>query len=259
MLNAKNITIAVLASVILGYAAFVGFSLFYKVAPDPQGPELVLNKKLFEIGDQIQVAVKHNRTGVKYTVNWNVLDGYNWKNDYTSQSADSISMGTGKVNKTFLVIVNVNYLIDGEIKSYNLATQVIVGNGPNPPNPPTPPDPPLPPPSPAPIPVAGFRVLIVEEQEDRSKLTAGQREFLFGAKSRDWLDANCIKENGQPGYRIYDKNAPVGADAKLWQDAMARPRTGLPSILISNGTTGFEGPMPATLQEIETLVQKYLK
>lgn len=129
---------------------------------------------------------------------------------------------------------------------------------PTPPVPPNPPDPPKPdPPTPAPIPVAGFRVLFVEESQDRGKLTSGQFSTLFGKATRSWLDANCVKEGSQPGYRIYDKDQTAVGELKHWQDALTRPRQSIPWVIISNGVTGFEGPLPATEQGAMDLFKKY--
>lgn len=259
LFKGKNLVIAGLVSVILAYGSFVAFSAFHKEKVEPDAPEIVLNKASFEIGDQIQVKVKHNRTDSKYTVNWNVLDGYSFKNDYTLFGTDNITFGSGAVKKTFLVICNVNYLVEGEIKSYNLYVQVKIGNGPLPPPGPGPIPPDPKPPTPAPIPVAGLRVLIVEETAERIKLTKGQLEFISSAKTRSWLDSICVKENNQPAYRIYDKDASAEGDSEVWRNAMARPRTTIPWIIVSNGTTGFEGPMPATVDEIKSLIQKHIK
>lgn len=142
LFSGKNLVIIGLVSVILAYCGFVGYSAFHKDKVEPNAPELILNKPTFEIGDQIQIKVKHNRQDSKYTVNWNVLDGYNFKNDYSSFGVDNITFGSGAVQKTFLVICNVNYIVEGEIKSYNLYVQVKIGNGPLPPPPgPNPPAP----------------------------------------------------------------------------------------------------------------------
>lgn len=140
------------------------------------------------------------------------------------------------------------------------STSFAIGDVPIPPDPkpPIPPDPN----KPAPIPLAGFRVLIIEESDAafRKKLTPGQFNFMFGAASRGWLDSICTAEANQPGYRIYDKDATGVNDTQSWpRDALKRPRgSELPWIIISNGTTGFEGPMPATESDIKALVQKYM-
>lgn len=136
-----------------------------------------------------------------------------------------------------------------------------IGDVPTPPDP-KPPNPPDPKPDPkvVPIPLVGFRVLVIEETSQRGKLTPGQFNFMFSAASRGWLDTVTTMETGQPGYRIYDKDATGNNDTQQWpRDALKRQRgSELPWIIISNGTTGFEGPMPASESDIKALVQKYM-
>lgn len=139
-----------------------------------------------------------------------------------------------------------------------------IGDVPLPPDPKPPePKPPTPDPvKPAPISLPGFRVLIIEESDAayRKKLTPGQFNFMFSANSRGWLDTVTTMEAGQPGYRIYDKDATGVNDAQSWpREALKRQRgTELPWIIISNGVTGFEGPLPATESDCKALVQKYM-
>jgi hypothetical protein len=144
------------------------------------------------------------------------------------------------------------------------STSFAIGDVPLPPDPkpPIPPDPKPDPNKPAPIPLPGFRILIVEESDAafRKKLTPGQFNFMFGAASRGWLDTITTQEGGQPGYRIYDKDATGVNDAQSWpRDALKRTRgSDLPWIIISNGVTGFEGPLPTTESDCKALVQKYM-
>ncbi len=128
---------------------------------------------------------------------------------------------------------------------------VILGPQPQPPLPPAPlpdpkPKPVPPPPSPAPIPVAGFRVAIVFEQNGPTAvLSKTQFNELYGAEVAAYLNQKCVKDaSGQPEWRIWNKDTPLANASKLWQDAMARPRDNLPWIIISDGATGFEGPLP---------------
>lgn len=117
---------------------------------------------------------------------------------------------------------------------------------------PTPPTPPNPPP---PVPDAGFRVLVV--RESATPLTPAQRLILSDSTVRAYLDAHCVKENGQPGWRVFDPDTDMTAAAKPWQEMMKRPRASLPWVVISNGTTGFEGPLPATVDDFLVLARKY--
>ena len=148
------------------------------------------------------------------------------------------------------------YTAKGDMPSAPAICVVVIGEAP-----PVPPGPgPKPDPTPpAPIPVAGLRVLIVEETEDRPKLPANQTLILGSTLLRSWLNASCAKgaDGRSPEYRILDKDTPMATDAKHWQDAMKRPRSQLPWIVISNGTTGFEGPLPATVDETLALLKKF--
>lgn len=127
------------------------------------------------------------------------------------------------------------------------------------PTPPAPAPPPTPPAPPAPISVAGLRVLIVYESADIGKYPKGQQELLYSRTLRDFLNQHCpAGDDGKTKeWRIFDQNVETKNESKLWQDAMARPRASLPWIIVSNGKTGFEGPLPGTLDDVMKLVQKY--
>lgn len=129
---------------------------------------------------------------------------------------------------------------------------------PTPPVPPTPPTPPTPPPSPAPIPDPGFRVLIVYESGDLPTYPIETQIILTGQDVRDFLKANCINEGQTAGFRIYDDDVNLGSELEVWKQAMTRERKSLPWVVISNGTTGFEGPLPKTPTEFLELCKKYV-
>jgi hypothetical protein len=162
-------------------------------------------------------------------------------------------------------------VVDAKIKLAKLL--VHCGKGPMPPPVPVPPIPvppvpvpPIPvppvpvPPSPAPIPAAGLRVLIVYESSEIGKLPAKQVSILTSVPFRTFLDANCAAgpDGKTKEWRLYDKDVDLTNEAPLWKTAMARPRTAIPWLIVSNGTTGFEGPLPATVDETQKLIQKYL-
>lgn len=143
---------------------------------------------------------------------------------------------------------------------------VVVGDvppGPVPPDPvppgPTPPVPPVPPPPPAPIPVAGFRVLIIEETADRPRLPVTQMAVLFSKTIRDYLDRKCVVGNDGKTreWRIWDKDTDASAEARHWGEALKRPRKDTPWIVISDGKTGYEGPLPANVEATMTLLRQY--
>lgn len=124
--------------------------------------------------------------------------------------------------------------------------------------PPDPPPGPGPGPSPAPIPFSGLRVLILEETSQRQTLPTSQVAILTSVEIREWLNTHCAKgAAGSPEYRVFDVDADVSLQAQHWKDALKRPRTGLPWILISDGKSGYEGPLPKTIAETLDLLKKY--
>lgn len=165
-----------------------------------------------------------------------------------------------------LVITPVGVKTGADILVASLA--VDSGQGPiPPPKPPTPPIPPEPvppkpvdPPSPpAPIPVAGLRVLIVYESADLPKMPPAQAAIIFGQQVRTWLLANCVvgPDGKTREVRMWDKDTATTGESKLWQDAFARPRQSVPWLIVSNGKTGFEGPLPANVDDFLALVKRY--
>jgi hypothetical protein len=108
---------------------------------------------------------------------------------------------------------------------------------------------PSPTPGPAPIPVAGLHVLIIEETDDRNKIPQGQ----LAALQSTLIPAEVKAKGGQ--FRQYDDDPPI-ADP-LWSAARSRPRTSLPWIIVSNGTGGFEGPLPASIDDTLALIRRF--
>jgi len=102
-----------------------------------------------------------------------------------------------------------------------------------------------------PLPVTGLHVLIVEEMDDRRVLPASQVSIFTSTKLRDWFDANNVQ------WRMFDDDTDLSLTEQKWQDAMGRPRTATPWIVCSNGQTGYEGPLPKSVDELITLLEKY--
>jgi hypothetical protein len=136
------------------------------------------------------------------------------------------------------------------------------GPGPRPRPPPGPG--PKPPPSPdngeAPIPATGLRVLIVYESAQLGKMPAAQQAIIYSVPLRRYLDSVCT-DDPQTGsgkaWWILDQNTNISGLAKLWQDAMKRPKKSVPWLVVSNGQAGFEGPLPADVEQTKALVAKY--
>lgn len=126
--------------------------------------------------------------------------------------------------------------------------------------PPTPPGP-KPQPSTAPIAGNGFKVLIVFESQDATRYPAAQQNAIYGADVRTYLNSRCA--TGPDGktkeWRIYDQNTAMDGESKVWQDAMKRERKSLPWLILSDGKSGYEGPLPGTVEEIDGLLKKWGK
>lgn len=140
--------------------------------------------------------------------------------------------------------------------------ELVVGvpPGPVPPGPTPPgPNPPQPtPPGPAPIPVAGLRVLVIEDSDNREKLPRDQQAVLTSDLIREYLESKCATgRKNQKEYRFWDEHVDAKLEDKHWQDALALPRTSLPWIIISTGSAGYAGPLPANVDQTLELLRKY--
>lgn len=155
-------------------------------------------------------------------------------------------------------------VVDGKaVLSDPVVTTVVAGNPPDPdvdPPGPKPPDPPAPPgPNPAPIPDPGFRAMIVFESADLSKLPAAQAAHVLSGPLRTYLTGHCVAEpGGQKAWRFYDKDVDASRDLPVWKTALERVRgKPTPWLIVSNGKAGFEGPLPATVNDTLALLKKY--
>jgi hypothetical protein len=130
---------------------------------------------------------------------------------------------------------------------------VKVGKGPDP-GPDPEPDPDVKPP----IPESGFRVLMLYETEMKEKLPVLQKAVLFGVEVRNYLDKTCVSESdGGKAYRIYDKDQDASGDYPVWKTAMERRPESIPWLIVSNGKTGYEGPLPESPTAFLELCKKY--
>lgn len=132
-----------------------------------------------------------------------------------------------------------------------------IGQGPQPP--PTPVDPDVDPdPVDPPVPKTGqLKVLIVEETGSRGELPSSQISVFTSMDIRDYVKKACSKTGEQPDFRVYDKDVSVATEPEWIKKAFSEQRQGLPWILISNGTTGFSGPLPKDVTETLSLLKKY--
>ena len=137
--------------------------------------------------------------------------------------------------------------------------RVIIGNPRPEPQPDPAPDPtPDVKPQPAPIPLDGLRVLMVYDSEQLAKLPAAQHAIFYSNEIRAYLTSKCaISPKGQREWRVWTSTTDASGEAEHWQQAMARPRKSLPWLIISNGKTGYEGPLPANVADTLKLIQTY--
>lgn len=151
--------------------------------------------------------------------------------------------------------IAVSAVIDG--KAVVRLAMVRAGKGPRPPPEPEP-NPPVPGDK-GPFGGAdGLHVLIVYESAGgNEKLTRDQYGAIYGKQFRDYIEAKCVKVNGTPQRRIYDKDVVFVNESLLWQNAMKRPRVTLPWIAVGNGLNWHEGPLPKTEAELMELMRKY--
>lgn len=122
--------------------------------------------------------------------------------------------------------------------------------------PPKPIDPPAPVPTPAPIPAPGLHVLIV--YDPTRPLPSAQAAILTAQATRDLLRKVCTTDaRGLSAYRIFPTPIEFGDELPLWKVASARPRQSTPWVIVSNGQTGFEGPLPASERDFADLIARF--
>lgn len=124
------------------------------------------------------------------------------------------------------------------------------------PRPPPTPDPPKPdPPSPAPIPLPGFRVLIIY---DPATLTPGQQGIVYGKAVRDYLQAKCVvgADGKTKDFWILQKGLDVSAAPKWIGDVIQRHPGQSTFLVVSDGKTGYDGPIPENAVDALAVLQK---
>jgi hypothetical protein len=106
-------------------------------------------------------------------------------------------------------------------------------------------------PLPPPVPGEGQHLLIVSESE--TGLNREQSALLLSADFRGELQQRGIS------FRLWDPDVEI-TEAESWHArALALPRDRDPWIVISNGRSGLSAPLPATAEEIRSLIGRYLE
>lgn len=100
-------------------------------------------------------------------------------------------------------------------------------------------------PSQSPIPVDGLHVLIVAET---SAMTPALAAVLNSSKWQSLVPAG--------NWRILDPDSDMSRETEKWRNAMARPRSTLPWVIVSNHPKGgYEGPLLP--EQLTALVQQW--
>lgn len=237
--------------------------------PAPPGPDASLRlvaEQLFVIDSDLPVIVLASPKGLvsvtqeagPIRIRGKFADGSGKVESRTFKGKQVVTVEALASGKVELLVVPMGATKEADVIRRTL--DVEAGDGPRPP--PKPPEPkPVDPVDPAaPIPAAGLRVLIVFESADLAKMPPAQSAAIYSAKVREYLNANCVvgtDAHQTREWRMWDQDTDVSGESKLWQDAMKRPRKSIPWVIVSNGRTGFEGPLPANADELLALVRKY--
>lgn len=108
---------------------------------------------------------------------------------------------------------------------------------------------------PAPPVQPGTRHVLIWRETDSTRIPAGELQQFYGPEVRDWLD----KKIGREAYRIWDQHQVMGPkESPEWRKAAERRPKQVPWIVIQNGKTAHEGPLPATAAETLALLEKHL-
>ena len=101
--------------------------------------------------------------------------------------------------------------------------------------------------------------MVVYESDEMNTYPPAQVAILYDKSLRIYLDSVTTlgPDKKTHEYRFWDKDIILVNEEQLWKDAMARSHPQLPWLLVSNGVTGYEGPLPANTADTKALIKKY--
>lgn len=121
-------------------------------------------------------------------------------------------------------------------------------------DPPPVPQPPIPDPHDKTV-VGQLWVVIVKDGAHLSQLPSSQMQALLSTRVRDYCTAHCWKgtDGKTPEFKVYDKDTDISQQSPAIQkafktavDDLAKSGTNGPWLTVSNGKTGYSGPLPLT-------------
>lgn len=138
-------------------------------------------------------------------------------------------------------------------------TLTVMGLGPQPPpdGPVVVPDDPVVVPDDPDVPVGKIQVVIIEDPQQRNNIPASQLASMDSRLVRDYARSHCQVTEGTPDFRVLSLRQDVSNQPSWIQEAFKVQRTALPSIVILSGSKIISGPLPNTVEETLTLLQKY--
>ena len=184
---------------------------------------------------------------------------------YKTYEKDTVFVMSAEPGARYIVASDA---LNWDLRKRDKITWIINVSSPNPPPPdPTPdptPDPdPIPEPTPAaPFPTTepGLHVLILYEGQptDDEHMPPSQLSIFTSAKVRQWLEANTT------AHRVWDDDFTLEQMAHApptFRDAyglvLEQSRGVVPWIAISDGQTGFTGPLPESIDALIQLLEQY--
>jgi len=106
--------------------------------------------------------------------------------------------------------------------------------------------------------VSGLQAVVIYETNPDAQLPPKQAAILTSPIVRGWLNDHAAKDSGgQPMWRILDKDSEFADPANPIAAALQRPREGLPWLIVTNNGKGFEGPLPANVDDMMQLLERY--
>ena len=194
--------------------------------------------------------------GFKLNSDRDLEDANNTLVKISSETCEPSKLSTGvyTITKPGTHVIKAIVLAQNPL-SWDEATFTITIGKPEPGPTPEPPTPDPPTPGEAPIEGAGFRVLFIAETGEQ--LPPSVEDSFYSKLITDYLNSNCIKVEVQPEFRRFDPDTQFTNPQHRFAKAMARPRTSLPWLIISNGKSGYEGPFPTTVEATLALLKQY--